>query len=252
MKVLDFEVTLENTEDDLKTLYVMVRPNIKPETIKCSEFKEGVINSIVQLDDPISNDPIVIRTYMLKMKKLRQQDSNGFDLEKFSNRKLELAALKKASEEEITVKLIATYKNGFIYKYIDGEVNCVELYDLETVAKKTAIKMAKLHQFDLPEASKEPQVLKFAGENEFDQYTIGFDHLQKNSKHDEFKNVLPLYNQLQDDYKRLHKLVLDKKAYGRICFCHNDLNRTNLLIEKTTKDPIFIDFEWVSLIFEMF
>ena len=61
MKTIDFEVTLENTKDDVKKLYTIVRPEVKPEDIEYSEFEEGVINSIVQLSDPLHKDPIVIR-----------------------------------------------------------------------------------------------------------------------------------------------------------------------------------------------
>lgn len=61
MKAIDFEVTLKNTKDDVKKLYQIVRPAAKLEEIEYSEFAEGVINSIVQLSDPLHKDPIVIR-----------------------------------------------------------------------------------------------------------------------------------------------------------------------------------------------
>lgn len=61
MKAIDFEVTLENTKDDVKKLYTIVRPAAKLVEIEYEEFKEGVINSIVKLSDPLHKDPIVIR-----------------------------------------------------------------------------------------------------------------------------------------------------------------------------------------------
>ena len=61
MKAFDFEVTLENTKEDVKKLYQLVRPDAKLEDIKYSEFTEGVINSIIKLSDPLHKDPIVIR-----------------------------------------------------------------------------------------------------------------------------------------------------------------------------------------------
>ena len=272
MKAIDFEVTLENTKDDIKKLYTILRPEIKLDTIEYNEFKEGVINSIVLLNDPISNDPIVIRTYMLKMKAMRKAaGKEDLDLEKFQNRKLELAALKSASELGIffyrfifssfhlfinfffnifkligiTVELLATYKNGFIYKYVDGDVNDAKLYDLKTTAKKTAIKMAKFHHINLDEiANEKPAMIKFTDKATFANATKGFDAMQKESRHDELRNELPIFSKIEDDYRELHNLILVNDAYGKICFCHNDLNQTNLLIEKSTKQPVFIDFEW--------
>ena len=183
---------------------------------------------------------------MLKMKASKKGDDN-MDLEKFQNRKLELASLKRASELGITVELLATYKNGFIYKYIDGEQNRFELYSIETTAKQTAIKMARLHAMKVPGASKDPTVLKFLDRTTFAEFTKDFAKKQAESKHEELRSAIPLHPGVDDEYERLHYLVLEADAYGPIVFCHNDLNQTNLLINRTTKEPIFIDFEWVSV-----
>lgn len=181
------------------------------------------------------------------MKANSKQDGENIDMEKFQNRKLELAALKKASELNITVELLATYKNGFIYKYIDGEQNRFELYDIETTAKQTAIKMARFHAMKVPEASEDPVVLKFLDREAFAEYTKDFDKKQASSKHEEFRNVIPLNSWVDEEYERLHYRVLEADAYNSLVFCHNDLNQTNLLIDRFTKEPVFIDFEWVSV-----
>ena len=145
----------------------------------------------------------------------------------------------------ITVEITGTYKNGFIYKYIDGDQCNADLYD-EAVARKTAIKMARLHRIDLSElASKETAVSKFKDNPFLNNLKVGLDKNQKESPHEELRTELPLYSELDNEYDRLHNLVLERNAYGRICLCHNDLNMSNLLIEKKTKEPVFIDFEWV-------
>lgn len=182
---------------------------------------------------------------MLKMLATKEEGET-LDLEKFQNRKLELAALKRASELGITVDLLATYTNGFIYRFIDGEQNKFELYDIETTAKQTAIKMARLHAMQVPGASKDPIVYKFLDRSTFAEWTKDFAKKQAESKHEELRSVIPLFPWVDDEYERLHNLVLEADAYGPICFCHNDLNETNLLIDRQTKEPIFIDFEWVG------
>lgn len=183
---------------------------------------------------------------MLKMM-ASKQDGEQLDLEKFQNRKLELAALKKASELGITVDLLATYTNGFIYTYIDGEQNKFELYNIESTAKQTAIKMARLHSMQVHGASENPIVLKFLDRSTFEEFTKDFTKRQAESKHEELRSVIPLHPWVDDEYERLHYLVLEADAYGPVCFCHNDLNQTNLLIDRQTKEPIFIDFEWVGV-----
>ena len=95
MRSIDFEITADNLQADAKKLYTIIRPGVDVEDIKYAEFSEGVINSIVQLDDPKSKDPLVVRTYNLKLSPVKEDD---FDISKFQNRELELAALKRASE----------------------------------------------------------------------------------------------------------------------------------------------------------
>ena len=90
MKSIDFEVTLENSTNDIKKLYQIIRPDVALEDIKYDSFKEGVINLIVTLDDDKHNEPLVIRTYSLKMKaqtKDEPKKDDDFDLSKFENRK---------------------------------------------------------------------------------------------------------------------------------------------------------------------
>lgn len=253
MKVFDFEVTLENSENDIKKLYTLVRPDVRVEDIEYNNFKEGVVNLIVKLDDPKHREPIVIRTYALKIKaESKKNGDDGFDISKFQNRKLELAALKAASDLGCTVELVATYNNGFIYKYVDGDVNSIKLYDLDT-AKKVAKKMARFHMIDLSGmTSDKPAVHRFLKNESFDEITKTFDQKMKDSRHEEFRNFLPTYSELKAEYERLHHLVVSKNAYGKVCFCHNDLNMTNLLIEKSTKEPLLIDFEWSDKNYEMY
>lgn len=251
MKKLDFAVTPENFKNDVKRLYTKLRPDIKPDEIECAEFGEGCLNSIVKLDDPKSQDPIVVRVYLLKLLGSMTEEEREEEKGRPSlvNRELELAALKKASELGITVRLCATFKNGFIYKYVDADMNSFELYDLD-VARRTATKLAKLHRIDLSELAREkPAVYRILGRDDPDceiERRALFDRKMKDSELEELRTGLPSYSKLSEEFERLHDLVFEKDAYGPICFAHNDLNTGNLLIEKHSKEPILIDFEWVS------
>jgi len=191
MQHFEFEVSIDNTENDIKKLYTLIRPDVKVEDIKYENFNEGVVNLIVKLDDSKSNSPLVIRTYGLKMK---QSKTEGFNLSKFENRELELEALKQASDLGITAKIIATYSNGFVYKYIDGEVSSYELYDSE-LAKKTAIKMVKFHTMDLKElAGKNPLVYTFLGNDEMKGMAAHFDQIMLSLNIEEYKKYQFILN----------------------------------------------------------
>merc|ERR1711977_47894 len=104
----------------------------------------------------------------------------------------------------------------------------------------------------VPGASEDPIVFKFLDRSTFAEWTKDFTEKQAASKHEELRSVIPLHPWLDDEYERLHNLVLEADAYGPICFCHNDLNETNLLIDRQTKEPIFIDFEWSDTNFQMY
>ena len=235
----------------------MIRPEVKLNEIEYFEFKEGVVNLVARLDDAKNRDPIVIRVYEMKLikKKVEEDKTNS----KFEfNRVLELAAIKKASDLKVTVKLLATFNNGFIYKYVDGDQNNPKLYDLDT-AKKTAIKMARLHHIDLNELTELSEKPKLIVDREmsldkddlFAKEKSTFDKQMSESKYEQLRSI-PVYSKIMKEISDLHDLNLEKDAYGKICFCHNDLNLTNLLIEKSSKQVVFIDFEKSNKNFAMF
>lgn len=243
---IDFEVTLENLEADVKHLYTIIRPDVKVETIEYEEFNEGIVNSIVRLDDAKSRDPIVIRTYSIKIQKFTTSTHQGKSF-KFINRELELAALEKASALDITIQLIAKYKNGFVYKYIDGDVNRVQAYDVET-ATKVARKLAKFHTIKLDGIARERPLVDLYSNLSADPYLEEkrkFNERMQEGDYNEFTSRLPLYLTLQNEYENLNKLIRERDGYGKVCLCHNDLIFTNILIEKATKQPYLIDFEMV-------
>ena len=213
------------------------------------------MNSIVKVDDPKSNDPVVVRVYILRLlqsmtEEERERQKNQPSL---INRPLELEVLRKASELGVTVRLLATFTNGFIYGYVDGTMNSFERYDRQ-VARQTAIKMARLHRMRLADGmlNPEPAVYRFVGRsgdlNAVSERRVQFDKKMAESEFEGLRVRLPRYSSLCAEYERLHDLVLERDAYGPACFCHNDLNMSNLLIDRKTKEPIFIDFEWVGVI----
>ena len=253
MKQIDFEVTLENYADDVRRLYGLFRPNARPEEIQCKEFETGVVNRVVKLDDPGSNGPLVFRIFRMRILETLSADQREKQRSSasLSNRALELEAVRKASELGISVSPCATFRNGFIYRFVDGDLLTFETYDYET-ARKVAAKIARLHRMDLGAlAGRTPSVYWVVGtagdpktteeEREF------FDRKMKESEFEEHRSQLPGYKAICEEMEQIHERILEKDAYGPVCFCHNDLNLTNLLIERSPeREPILLDFEWVS------
>ena len=251
MKAIEFEVTLENFQNDIRQLYTLLRPGVMVDEI--SEFVEievGVVNTIVKIDDPKSNEPVVIRVYAMRLLQSMSEEQRKTAKPLRIDRALELEAIRKASELGIGPKLYATFSNGFICKYIDGPMGSFELYDLP-VAQKTAVKMAKLHRMRLDDklVRPKPSVYWLVGKEGDKEFLLkereAFDKKLEESGIEQLRS-LPSYSALSEEYERMHELVFERDAYGPVCFCHNDLNLSNLLIDRKTKEPIFIDFEWVS------
>lgn len=254
MKKFDFEVTVDNFQNDIKRLYIMLRPTVKADEIsECREIEEGIVNAIVRVNDPKSDEPVVVRVYLLRL--LQSMGEEEREKQKSQpppiNRQLELEVLRNASELGITAKLFATFSNGFIYKYVNGITNCFEAYDLP-VARQVAIKMARLHRIRLADglAQSKPGVswiLRDDNPKLVMERRALFDKKMKESEFAELRGRLPSYSKLCEEYERLNQMVFERDAFGPVCICHNDLNFANLLIDRQTKEPFFIDFEWVSI-----
>lgn len=234
MKKIDFEVKIDQIERDLKKLYKIIRP--KFEDIKIIELNGGVSNLMFKLDDSINKKSIVIRVFRPN--------------KKFFDCGIEVATILKASELKITANLLGVFDNGMILDYLDAFMNSVQSYDQE-IAKLTAQKLAKLHTIDMNGiANHRPLIFKWLdrqSEPLYDKKTF-LDQRMEESDFVEFNTILPSYSKIEKLTEQLHEMVLERDCYGPITFCHNDLNLTNLLIERKTRDVFFIDFEWVIII----
>lgn len=258
IKKIDFEVTLENYADDIRQLYTILRPTAKREEIHCKAFDIGIMNRVVKMEDPTNDKALVFRIFRLKLLQAlsaeeREKDKNKCD-PTITGKALELECVKRASEQSITVQLCATFHNGFVYEYADGDMLTAEIYDLET-AKRIGATVAKLHRMELGNLKtmlrERPLIYSSLGlesdPKELKKECDFFDAKMKQTEFDEFRSHLPSYTELCDELVRIHQILLAKDAYGPVCFCHNDLNITNWVIERNTKKPILLDFEWVSI-----
>lgn len=251
MQHFDFEVTIDRFDEDVKRLYTMLRPGVELNEIsECLEMEGGFVNGIVKMNDSKSNDPpqdpVVVRVHLVKLIKSMTEEERKKPLP--IDRVLELEVLRKSSELDISARLLATFKNGFIYRFVDGVTNTFELYDFQ-LAERIAIKMARLHHMRLDDrlVNSTPAVLWFLGKDDYSrERRVLFDKKMEESEFEELREHLPNYSSLSEEYERLHDLVMERGAYGPICLCHNDLNLSNLLVDRHTKEPIFIDFEWVG------
>ena len=243
---IKFEVNLNNLEKDVKHLYTMIRPGVEICNIQLFSIKKGFVNSMIRLNDPKNQHPIIVRTFGGKL------SPNETYLNMNHNRDLELVVLEKASKLNITSKLIATFDNGLIMDYINGSDFYPQNYDIET-SKELARRLAKFHKIKLDELNKTRPVV-----DEFSENGIIRDKNLKKSRDElieknksvimEYTNDLPSFSNLQKEFNYLHDFIHKNDAYGHICLCHNDLSPSNIMIEKNTGIPYLIDFETVSTI----
>ena len=144
---IKFEVKLNNLENDVKRLYTMLRSGVEIGDIDdFYKFKDGIINSMIRLNDPKSKHPVVVRTYDGKL----SRNKTSLNIQ---NRHLELVVLEKCSELNITSKLIATFDNGLIMDFINGSAFYIENYGIET-SKQIARRLAKFHRIKIDELIK--------------------------------------------------------------------------------------------------
>lgn len=225
MERIDFSVTIEKYEDDIRRLYRMLRPKAKLEEIRCSEFELGVVNRVIKMDHPGSDGAIVVRIFRMKLRASMTEEERERDKSNTSlpDKALELEAVRRASELGITVKLCATFRNGFIYRFVDGDALIFENYDLD-IASKVAAKVAKLHRLDLGAlADKRPTVDYILG-REGDLKRIQeerdfLDRKMRESEFEEYRSQLPGFKKLCEEMERIHEILLQKDALGPVCFC---------------------------------
>ena len=257
MKTIDFEVTLENYSNDIRKLYGILRPAADPDAIRCKDFDVGIMNRVVKMDDPSSKYAIVFRISRMKILEAMSPEEREEDKSRpsLANRELELEAVRRASELGITVKLCAIFRNGFVYRFVDGDMLTFENYDAE-IASRTAASVAKLHRMDLGAMAREkPAILWNLGRDrdqaEVQQERAFYDQKMKEGGLVEPCGRLPSFTKICAELESVHEILVAKDAYGPICFCHNDLNVTNWLVERDSKRrPVLLDFEWVSILSE--
>lgn len=215
MKEIDFKVSLEDTENDIKKLYKFIRSDVNDNDIEYYQFNEGVLNLVVKLDDAKHREPLVFRSNALKILKLRNEgEERTLDPREIRRRVIELASMKKANDLNITVKLVASYKNGFVYKYVDADLNNLDLYDLQ-MARKVATKMARLHSIDFRKiADEEPAIFSMVNYRD-EKREAKIDKQMKDSSAKEVKQ-LPLFSQIKKEFRKIHTLILENDAYGEI------------------------------------
>lgn len=224
MEKIDFEVTIENYGNDIRKLYTILRPNVKPEEVQCNDFDVGIMNRVVKMDDPVSNDPIVFRIFRMKVLETMTEEEREKDKTKscLTDRELELEAVRRAGELGITVKLCATFRNGFVYRFVDGEMLTLESYDFE-VAKKIAANIAKLHGMDVGAMARKRPVGYLGKESADPESTKEesdfLDRKMRESEFEQFRSYLPSFTELSREVEKIHEILLQKDAYGPVCFC---------------------------------
>lgn len=236
--------------EDVKALYTKLRPGTRIENVKTYPLNNGLVNSLIHLVDETTGDQVVFRTFGVKLSRFADPTNRTRFVDPH-NRELELATLRRASELNITSKLIATYNNGLVMQYIDGDIVRSSTYDIE-IGKELARRLAKFHRIKLGNLVRNEPLLDSYADGKRDRPIRGNATLMAlleeeiREKFDEFRSKLPSYSELRKQFAELYQLLLKRDVLGEIVFGHNDLNGANIMIESGTRTPYMIDFETVS------
>ena len=234
---IKFEVKFNNFENDVKHLYTMIRPDVEIGDIEFFKYIDRFMNTMIRLNDPKYNHSIAVQILNGKL-----------------SQSLGLVLMDKASELNITSKLIATFDNGLIMDYINGDDFYIQNYGIEA-SKELARRLAKFHKIKLDDPVHQ---FKWIEKRSFvdiysespilkDILLLKLNEFMEQNKNviKEFTDNLPSFSNLHDEFKELHNFMLKNDAYGKICLCHNVLIPTNIRIDNTGI-PYLTHFEAVS------
>lgn len=136
MDIPHFKVTIDKVEPEkgIKSLMQKIKPEIDSDELEFVEFNEGISNKLVgcRKRGASRKDLHLFRLY-------------GNKTELFIDRKMELETFKLLYSKGYGPPVFATFENGIVYGFVEGEVlDCVTICD-DHISKLIAEHMAELH-----------------------------------------------------------------------------------------------------------
>lgn len=180
---------------------------------------------------------------------------NGRGTEKLVDRDREAETMVVVSEAGLCSPLYCQFDNGMCYGYASGRP--LQLEDVqedvvssasegrerakkkEELARKIALHMARLHSLQLPTSLKEQELLVW---RKYDCWLEGLPTELERDHH--FSSGFGTLEALKAETHWLKQEVAN--AQSPIVFCHNDLNKPNVIFDESNDVITFVDFEYAG------
>jgi len=231
---VDIDVDASNVTENVFEILKVAKPTWKSEEIKYEEsakgLKRGLINTMVKCY-PESNpkDAVMVR---VKNNKFAQQ----WQL----TTSTELLCVKYFSDQGYAPTVLATFKNGFCYEFIQGEVLSSPRLNEDKIWPQIAEYFAKFHSvtdLQVPESMGGYKQSEAMFEQLFKMYPEKFDDPEKDRR---FKE-LPKLEVLKEEFELVKKNAMEIQP--KIVLCHNDVRAENILYNDENEKVHFVDFE---------
>lgn len=180
---------------------------------------------------------------------------NGRGTEKLVDRDREAETMVVVSEAGLCSPLYCQFDNGMCYGYASGRP--LQLEDVqedlasseseererakkkEELTRKIALHMARLHSLQLPTSLKEQEHLLWR------KYDCWLEGLPKElEKNHHFSSEFGTLDALKAETHWLKQEVANTQS--PIVFCHNDLNKPNVIFDESNDVITFVDFEYAG------
>ena len=219
-------LSVPSLSTEIFPLIATLRPNWSPSNTHLEQFTGGINNTTFGLFD--NSDPskaLVIKIF-------------GSKTEEFIDRHAELDTLQYLSQYQLAQPVLLQFANGFIYKFITGEICTRDDIRNIKIAPLIAQQMAKLHSIPLKSKNQKqcliPLMQKFLA-------LIDNDH---NSRPEDFIS-------LSSDVAWAEKDVLPQYDVDLV-LCHNDIVCKNILYDSSSQSVSLIDFEYCAVNYALF
>uniref|UniRef100_T1JJJ4 ethanolamine kinase n=1 Tax=Strigamia maritima TaxID=126957 RepID=T1JJJ4_STRMM len=229
----DVIISSENQEDDVIQLVKCIKPEWDQKSIIAEKMKGGVINNMYKCSvDNCSNGGAVVMRIYLPMMDVKMEET--FDHTK------EIKNFEKLRHLGVVPELLAVFKNGLCYEYLEGDVlTCTSVRTEEMIPHVTKI-LATLHALPVVNWST-----PWAAE-EMDKHKMNYPpNLHDAERMKRFYEILPTKEVYETEFEHIKNYYLSAKS--PLVFCHNDTKGENFIWNESKQELKLIDLEHTGM-----
>ena len=225
------------TEEFYSKILPEVKPEWRAEDLDCHVFESGVTNTLVAFYkrelglDNSGTDVVLLRI-------------NGEGTEKIINRTDEVVTMLSLHKVGFCPPLYAQLENGLCYGFSPGRrLKLHETSSNETIMRKVAGIMARLHVVEIPEYFKKREPFLWRKITEMMQKVPS-----SFSNHDMqrvFLSNIGSIENLKREIAATKELILNE-CHSPIVFCHNDIHSANIIYNEETDGINLVDYEYAG------